>query len=259
MQKIFSGGISIKYVGSKSRVAKYIVPILQELIDTNKIEDYYEPFVGGGNIIDKIRCKNRYGSDINPYLIALFQNLDKLDTLPDMISAREYVRVRDAWRQGSKAYPMWYIGAVGFLASYNGKFFGGYAGIVHTKTGVYRNYFDEAKRNLETQTPSLYNVVWTAQDYTALSDVKNALIYCDIPYQGTTGYKFPFDHQAFWEWADKMSQNNILVVSEENAPDGWNILWEQPIKRTLDKTSRSVAIEKLFSKNVENNLVAPQK
>ena len=154
---------------------------------------------------------------------------------------------------------MWYIGAVGFLASYNGKFFGGYAGIVHTKTGVYRNYFDEAKRNLETQVSSLYNVVWTAQDYTALSDVKNALIYCDIPYQGTTGYKFPFDHQEFWEWADKMSQNNILVVSEENAPDGWNILWEQPIKRTLDKTSRSVAIEKLFSKNVENNLVAPQK
>ena len=56
-----------------------------------------------------------------------------------------------------------------------------------------------------------------------------------------------------------MSQNNILVVSEENAPDGWNILWEQPIKRTLGLETRFVAIEKLFSKNVENNLVAPQK
>ncbi len=34
-------------------------------------------------------------------------------------------------------YPDWYIGAVGFLASYNGKFFGGRAGIVKTKLVQY--------------------------------------------------------------------------------------------------------------------------
>lgn len=38
----------MKYMGSKSRIAKYIVPILQECIDSNNVTTYIEPFVGGG-------------------------------------------------------------------------------------------------------------------------------------------------------------------------------------------------------------------
>lgn len=37
----------MKYMGSKSRIAKYIVPILQECIDSNHVTTYIEPFVGG--------------------------------------------------------------------------------------------------------------------------------------------------------------------------------------------------------------------
>ena len=65
----------IKYLGSKSKLSKQIVPIIQECIDKNKVTTYIEPFVGGANIIDKIKCDNRIGSDINKYLIALFQNI----------------------------------------------------------------------------------------------------------------------------------------------------------------------------------------
>lgn len=49
----------MKYMGSKSRIKKHIVPILQSLINTNGIETYIEPFVGGANIIDSIDCPNR--------------------------------------------------------------------------------------------------------------------------------------------------------------------------------------------------------
>lgn len=38
----------MKYMGSKSRIAKYIVPIIQKCIDDNGLEYYIEPFVGGG-------------------------------------------------------------------------------------------------------------------------------------------------------------------------------------------------------------------
>ena len=62
-------------------------------------------------------------------------------------------------------YPDWYIGAVGFLASYNGKFFGGRAGIVKTKIGTYRNYYDEAKRNVIAQLPNLQDVEFAEADY----------------------------------------------------------------------------------------------
>lgn len=47
----------MKYVGSKARLVKYIAPIIQSYIDENNIEKYWEPFVGGGNLITHIKCK----------------------------------------------------------------------------------------------------------------------------------------------------------------------------------------------------------
>lgn len=67
----------MKYMGSKSRIAKHIVPIIQQYIDDNNITTYIEPFVGGANVIDKIKCANRFGSDKNPYLIALLERAKK--------------------------------------------------------------------------------------------------------------------------------------------------------------------------------------
>lgn len=45
----------MKYIGSKKRISKYIRPILQKYIDKNNISVYYEPFVGGSNMIDEIK------------------------------------------------------------------------------------------------------------------------------------------------------------------------------------------------------------
>lgn len=38
----------MKYLGSKSRIAKDIVPIIQRYIDEAQPIAYLEPFVGGG-------------------------------------------------------------------------------------------------------------------------------------------------------------------------------------------------------------------
>ncbi len=54
---------TIKYVGSKARIAKDIVPIIQKCIDDNGIKNYYEPFVGGANMIEHLHTKMVY---INP-------------------------------------------------------------------------------------------------------------------------------------------------------------------------------------------------
>ena len=37
----------LKYMGGKSRIAKYIVPIIQKCIDDNNLETYVESCVGG--------------------------------------------------------------------------------------------------------------------------------------------------------------------------------------------------------------------
>lgn len=62
-------------MGSKSRIAKYIVPILQKEIDDNNIQGYYEPFCGSCSIIDKIQCSTKVASDLNQYLIALLKHV----------------------------------------------------------------------------------------------------------------------------------------------------------------------------------------
>lgn len=79
----------MKYLGSKNRISKYISPILQQYINDNGITTYYEPFVGGANIIDKIDCPLRIGNDIHPQLIAMFLALQKW-----MESTRAYYRRR---------------------------------------------------------------------------------------------------------------------------------------------------------------------
>lgn len=52
------------YVGSKNKLSKDLVPIIQSYI-TSDTKGYLEPFVGGGNVIDKIQCNNKIGCDIH--------------------------------------------------------------------------------------------------------------------------------------------------------------------------------------------------
>lgn len=85
----------MKYVGSKNRLSKDLAPIIQSYIDNNNIKNYWEPFVGGANLIDKIKCVNRYGSDIHKYLIALLQHVQvTTGDLPKTFTAEEYKAVR---------------------------------------------------------------------------------------------------------------------------------------------------------------------
>mgnify|MGYP001075335967 CR=1 FL=1 len=44
----------MKYVGSKNRISKELAPIIQSYI-TEDTKGYLEPFVGGANMIDKIK------------------------------------------------------------------------------------------------------------------------------------------------------------------------------------------------------------
>lgn len=237
----------MKYMGSKSRIKKHIVLILQNLIDTNGIETYIEPFVGGANIIDSIDCPNRIGGDLHDKLIALLEYTQDGGAFPLEVPKELYDDVRSNKDTGK--YEDWYVGAIGFLASYNGRYFdGGYAKTVIAKNGSVRNYYDEAKRNLEQQAKSLKGIEFLNCDYKSFSDVKGALIYCDIPYKDTKQYSVSknFNHDEFWEWVRMMSENNIVVVSELQAPEDFECVWEQPVTRTQDNRKREVSVEKLF-------------
>lgn len=233
----------MKYMGSKARIAKDIAPIINKIIKENDIEFYIEPFVGGANMIQHIECRYRFGYDSNSYLVAFWKAIlrgwNPFETV--QMSKELYQSIRE--RQDD--YSPELVALAGFCASYNAKWFGGYAGTVKTKIGTFRNYYDEAVRNVLKQAEYLRGVEINVADYREIV-TKNTLIYCDPPYQGTTGYKDDFDHNAYWEWVRGMSENNIVLCSEYSAPSDFVCIWQKRLTTTLDKSSRTKATEKLF-------------
>lgn len=239
------------YMGSKSRYAKFIIPILQKTIDDNNVELYIEPFCGGCNIIDKISCLKRHAFDRSDTLIALLSQ-----------AAEDFSKVlqegsRDLWDKG-KLYvksgimpddmSLAEIGAMEFLASFsNGGFPRGYA-----KNTEKRDYFKEAYNNLEQQAPALSGIQFKVQNYWELdpTDIKNAVIYCDPPYQGTKQYGYAnqpqMDYEHFWNWVRELSINNWVFVSEQKAPEDFESVWDLDVKRTTNKENNFKATEHLF-------------
>lgn len=241
----------MKLMGSKSRIAKYIVPIIQKCINDNRITSYYEPFVGGANVIDKIHCNKKYGNDLNKYLIALLEYVSNGGKLLNEVPRELYSEVRANYKSGK--YEDWYVGNIGFLASYNGRWFdGGYAKPVyeHTKNGNrYRDYYQEAKRNLEEQSLQLTDIFFTSKDYRDLTFAKGSLIYADPPYANKKQFANAtnFDYSSFWETVRKWSEDNYVLVSEENAPDDFITIWEHSVSRSIKSTGSSRSTEKLFT------------
>ncbi len=240
----------IKYTGSKSRIAKYIVPIIQECIDKNKIDTYIDCFVGGCNIIDKIICPTRIGNDSNEYLIDFWNEMQKgLDLKSIPMDKDTYTVIRE--NKGS--YPQYMVAIAGILASYNSKWFAGYAKThiakaPSDKNVVVRNYYQESVNNVLKQMPNLIDVKFTCDDYKqSVSNISNAMIYCDPPYFSTTKFKDGIDYGEYWEWVRNISKDNFVLCSEYVAPDDFIEIWQGKVKITLDNASRSTSTEKLFT------------
>jgi len=236
----------MKYMGSKNRLAKDIVPILNSFNDR---ELYIEPFVGGANIIDKVDFSKKRGLDKNPYLIALLDYLTTDNVLPTTISEEEYYNVRD----NKEDYDDWYVGLVGFCASYGGRFFEGYPR-GENKDGTPRDYTNEAIRNIEKQRNNLKDIKFKTTDYLNLDLSKyKCLIYCDPPYKGTKPYKInllgKFDSDVFFEWCREQSKYNPVLISEYSAPDDFVCIWEKEMTVNIKKEKTKTSTERLFIHN----------
>ena len=247
----------MKYLGSKAKLAKYIVPILQNYVYKNNIKTYIEPFVGGFNIIDKITCNNKIGCDIDPLVIDLVEtcrnNPKLLDTINETPSREHYYDVRD----NANKYPSWYRAAILLFASYNARVYGGcYGAIAKTKDGKMRNYYQESKNNFQNQLPNLYDILVSCCDYRDIIPSKQqTLIYCDPPYKNGVGYVKGFDTDAFWQWCrDKTRDGHIVVISEYDAPNDFKCIWQHETTTHLNNRNKLPKIEKLFVYGGNNNV-----
>ena len=66
------------------------------------------------------------------------------------------------------------------------------------------------------------------KDYREFSDIKNSIIYLDPPYKDTNKvYKHNnLDYKNFYKWCKDMSKKNIVLISEYNMPDGFEVVYE---------------------------------
>lgn len=231
------------YMGSKRRLSKELVPIIQSYITENTV-GYIEPFVGGANIIDKIKCDNRYGFDSHKQLIELFIKLQNdIDGIPNEIPYEEYMKVKN----NKENYEDWYLGLVGFLGSFGAKYFGGYAR--HNKDDFTEQIQRGSIKNLKKQYDDLKDVKFECKDFREIKDIKGYVIYCDPPYKGATKYstkEFPYDE--FYDWCREMSKDNIVLISEYNMPEDFKCIWQKDNKINFDsnRTNANSKIEKLF-------------
>lgn len=233
--------INMKYMGSKNRHAKELLPII--LADRAPNQFYVEPFVGGANMIDKVNGP-RIGSDIHPHLIAMWRAVASGWTPPGLVSETEYKLCQQV--QAVTAH----VGFVGFGCSYSGKWFGGYAR-GNDNLGSPRNYASESARNIVKQAPGLFGVDFRCQSFRELEIPPKSIIYCDPPYAGTTKYATGgFDHEDFWCWCDyRHEEGHTVFVSEYTAPDHWKCVWEKRVNNTLTKdTGSKQGVERLFTK-----------
>lgn len=248
----------MRYMGSKQKISKYIVPIIQKYIDQNDIHYYLEPMCGGLNVIDKIRCDRKFAYDLNKYLIYLFIHVKSGGKLPEVITKETYDAAREAWHNDNnpKVFEDWFIGCCGWLCSYNGRGFDGgysYDGYEHRNDGTvkYRNYYDERKRNLikQFEQPLCQDIMFGISDYRRLESLGGYLLYVDPPYQDKKQYAnaTEFNYDEFWDVIRKWSQNNIVLISELTAPDDFECIWEQEVTRVINPNNKKIkAIEKIF-------------
>lgn len=216
----------MKYIGSKNRLSKELAPIIQSYI-TETTEGYLEPFVGGGNMIDKIKCKVKIGYDIHKQLIALLNQAKKdVSVFPETITEEEYNKVKNNREQ----YEDWYVGLVGFCASFGANYFDTYARAFKADKVTPRNMSNEAIRNIIKQAPKLQDTIFDCKDFLDIdkNQFKNYVIYCDIPYRNTTKYKTKeFPYEEFYQWCRDMSKDNIVLISEYNMPEDFTCIWQK--------------------------------
>ena len=109
--------------------------------------------------------------------------------------------------------------------------------------------------NLKKQIPNIKDVIFKNADFNSLplDKIKNYVIYCDIPYRGTTKYATEtFPYEEFYEWVKKASVNNTVLISEYSMPDEFECIWQKEVKTLLDSNKdknddKNIRVEKLFT------------
>jgi len=248
----------MRYMGSKKRIAKYILPII--LKDRKPNQWYVEPFCGGCNTLGLVEG-NTIGADVHDALIA-FLKAAQAGWVPDI-----YVN-EDSYKRIQASGSLLHKGYAGFLFSFGAKFNGTYRR--HNDLRVSKKYekgkepqgvtlksnyavMDYNNKINKTVTEKLGNAIKHVKlfhaSYDTLKIPPASIIYCDPPYRGTTGYGNTFNHNLFYDWCRlQKAKGHTVFVSEYAMPKDFKCVWEGIINQSIGHKQKDArTIEKLFT------------
>lgn len=229
----------MRYLGGKSKIRKQVASFLEFVRKPEQV--YFEPFVGGGWVLQEMTGK-RVASDGNKALIAMYKALQNGWVPPDFVSEDEWRK----YRKTSEVLDDPMQAFCRFGCGFGGDWNGGYA-----RSEGKTCYAATSKRSLLKQLPLIKNVCFESRLFNEWNP-KDALVYCDPPYAGTTQYGAfdGFDHDLFWQtMRNWVGRGNTVVVSEYLAPDDFVCVKEHVSQMGLsvgDAVTRPKRVERLF-------------
>jgi len=202
------------YMGGKSRLKNQICSILNNSIQYINTDNYYEPFMGGFNILEGINCKNKYASDINKYLIAFIDYIKNGGLIPETLDKETWYDIK----YNKDKYPDYLVFIAGSICSFNGRWFEGYAAAFKTKDGSIRDKLQNARQSINYQINKIKDCHISLNSYLDVNIKPHSVIYCDPPYINTDTYNNEtFNHAKFYDWCIEKSKNNLIYIRVYNA------------------------------------------
>ena len=238
----------VKYHGGKQRDGEDIAnAIYKESLKYTSLKGYCEPFAGMCGVYKHIPGlypeKFTYlAGDVNGSVIRMWKRLQNGKwTPPSSISRKEFMELKNKPDSALRGF-------IGPVASYNGIFFGSFRyGNNPNDTG----HFDRTVQSVKKDAKMLYPVEFCHGSYDQFSHLKNFVIYCDPPYEGSqficNNQLIRFDNKTFYLWCEKMSKHNLVLISSyyiSKSAIKVKKVWEASAPRLIK--GKELPLEKLF-------------
>lgn len=220
-----------KYKGNKSRYANKILNAIMADLNNKGLSDEYiinnmcfvDLFCGGANMVKKVPFKNRIANDINTYMIAYLSRLQTegadwlLEPFYWNITQEIYEIFRQSIKNRMDTFSHACLGHIGANFSYGSNFFAGYnKDTKQTPQTLARSAYKHAQEDYEL----LQGVKLLNLDYRQVPIPPKSIVYCDIPYEGTSQYfDTKFSIKEFLEFTKQLLlQGHYVYFSEYSKP-----------------------------------------
>ena len=211
------------YQGGKKKIGKQIYKIILDI--ESKLSDtplpYIEPFCGMcGVLIHFAKDDNKLvqACDVNADIIEMWRAL-QTGWIPSTECSKEYYNKLKESKETSAER-----GFFGVVCSFGGQFF---KGSYRTHTSKH-DFIKSGIKGVSEAASIMKNVEFLDSRCYTEFNLSGYLIYCDPPYVNnaiSTSTFQNFDHAEFWETMRTWSKNNIVIISEKEAPDDFKCVW----------------------------------